>query len=132
MFPGADVTASGIPQRSILLVGDDSGIADSLASAVVDDFVVERSADAFTALEHLKTNPLPAVIVLDFALPVLEGLGFRRTQKNDPAIAAIPVVLLTAHANDDRVRKFGADAYVTKPIDLALLVETIVGLSRVS
>ncbi|MEO6325875.1 MAG: response regulator [Thermoanaerobaculia bacterium] len=126
------MTANAIPSQSILLVGDDSGIADSLALSVGDDFVVVRSTDAFTALEHLKTNPPPSVIVLDFALPVLEGLGFRRTQKNDPEIAAIPVVLLTAHANDERVRKFGADAYVTKPVDLALLVQTIVGLARVS
>jgi CheY-like chemotaxis protein len=132
MFFGVDVTANGFFRQSILLVGDDSGIAESLAVSVGDDYVVVRSNDGFTALEHLKTNPPPSVIVLDFALPVLEGLGFRRTQKNDPKIAAIPVVLLTAHAHDERVRKFGADAYLTKPVDVAQLVETIMGLSRVS
>lgn len=126
------MATSGIPTRSILWVGDDSGVVDSAAESIGHDFLIIRSADGFTALEQLRGNPAPDVIVLDFALPVLEGLGFRKSQKNDPdpAIASIPVVLLTAHATDERVRKFGADAYVGKPVDLPFLIETILGLSK--
>lgn len=72
--------------------------------------------EALAAAHHAR----PDVILLDVELPGIDGYAVCRMLKSDPALAGIPVAFLSAHSNlDDRLTglSFGADDFLTKPID---------------
>ena len=77
----------------------------------------------------------PGLILMDMALPVLDGWEASRQLKADPATRTIPIIALTAHATSaDRQRALdaGCDDYDTKPIELSRLVAKIDALLGVS
>jgi DNA-binding response OmpR family regulator len=74
----------------------------------------------------------PDAIVLDVMMPRLNGFQTCRRLKKDPATAACPVVMLTAKdqpADQFWATEVGADAFLTKPIDLPILLETLARLT---
>ncbi|MGH9131470.1 MAG: response regulator transcription factor, partial [Acidimicrobiales bacterium] len=73
----------------------------------------------------------PDIVVLDVMMPGMDGLEVATTLKSDPDTAAIPVLLLSAKAQEVDIRAgdaTGADAYVTKPFDPLELLELVAGL----
>jgi signal transduction histidine kinase/CheY-like chemotaxis protein len=71
---------------------------------------------------------LPDVVLLDLHLPDLGGEELLAELRADPATAGIPVIVITADATPrqvERLRRAGAAAYLSKPIDLRLLLETV-------
>jgi CheY-like chemotaxis protein len=67
---------------------------------------------------RLATSERPDLIVMDMMLPKLDGFDATRRIKSDPALAAIPVIALTARTGDcdeRKAREAGCDDYVTKP-----------------
>jgi two-component system alkaline phosphatase synthesis response regulator PhoP/two-component system response regulator VicR len=82
-------------------------------------FRVSTAEDGEEALERVRADP-PDLIVLDVMMPRVDGLEALRRLKADPATAGIPVVMLTARAQDAdlfRGYQFGADIYLTKPFN---------------
>jgi len=83
-----------------------------------------------SALESVRRRP-PDLIVLDLMLPGLDGLELTRALKRDPATSRIPLVMLTARAEEvDRVvgLELGADDYITKPFsprELTLRIKAV-------
>lgn len=80
-------------------------------------FVVDTAEDGRKALERLRAAP-PDLMVLDLMLPDLSGTDVCREVRADPAVASLPIIMLTAKADEvDRVvgLELGADDYVTKP-----------------
>lgn len=76
---------------------------------------------------------LPALILMDMGLPVLDGTEATRKIKADPETKHIPVIALTAHAmNGDREKAMasGCDDYDTKPVELPRLLGKIEALLR--
>jgi DNA-binding response OmpR family regulator len=79
---------------------------------------------------------LPDLIVLDIAMPLLNGLEVLRRLKTDPALRSIPVIILSAKAREHDVRaglQAGAVDYVVKPFslkDLAARIERVLGDHR--
>jgi len=74
---------------------------------------------------------LPALILMDMGLPVLDGTEATRKIKADPETKHIPVIALTAHAmNGDREKAMasGCDDYDTKPVELPRLLGKIKAL----
>src|SRR5215813_8600622 len=79
----------------------------------------------------------PDLILMDIQLPEVSGLEVTKWLKEDPELRAIPVVAVTAFAmkgDEERIRKGGCEAYLSKPIPIAEFMETIrrflgVGLS---
>lgn len=79
------------------------------------------------ALDRLRTTPtLPCTILLDLNMPIMTGWEFRLYQKQDPALAHIPVVIISADRSIEQ-QPFGIDAagYFTKPINYPQLLQTI-------
>jgi len=75
--------------------------------------------DAESALEILKTDS-PAIILMDVALPGMDGLELTRLLKAEPKTKDIKIIALTAFAmlpDKTRVMDAGCDGYITKPID---------------
>ena len=76
--------------------------------------------------------PLPRVVLLDLKLPKIDGLEVLRRIKSDSRTRSIPVIVLTASRFDRDIaasKKFGADAYIVKPVTIANLAEVTSRLS---
>ncbi|MCK6580255.1 MAG: response regulator [Anaerolineae bacterium] len=71
---------------------------------------------------------IPDLILMDLSMPQMDGWTATRQIKALPALRAIPVIALTAHAmlgDRDRAMEAGCDDYITKPISLRSFSETI-------
>jgi DNA-binding response OmpR family regulator len=117
----------------ILVVEDDADIASLivhyLGPAGHDSEVVANGSEA---LAVARRQP-PDLIILDRMLPGLDGLEICRALRADPDLGAVPILMLTARAEEiDRIAGFetGADDYVTKPFSPKELVARIGALLR--
>jgi CheY-like chemotaxis protein len=73
----------------------------------------------------------PALILMDVALPGLDGHAATRMLKADPETSRIPIIALTAHAmkgDEERAREAGCDGYVTKPLDARVVLKAVADL----
>lgn len=120
-----------MPSR-ILVVEDDPDIAElvehHLSRAGYDTSVVASGADA---LDQIRRRP--DLVVLDLMLPGLSGFEICRLMRSDPQTASVPVIMLTARAEEEaRVRglELGADDYVTKPFSPRELVARLRAVLR--
>jgi two-component system, chemotaxis family, chemotaxis protein CheY len=113
--------------RRILVVDDDVDIVEALFDALSDEgHAVAVAHDGLEALRYLAAEPPPCLILLDWMMPRCDGPTFRRQQLADPALATIPVVLLTADPRvAEKAREIGAIAHLRKPIDLEDLLAII-------
>jgi CheY-like chemotaxis protein len=91
---------------------------------------VAVARDGEEAVERAKSFR-PDLVLMDVQMPRLDGLAATRRLRDDPAFARTPVVALTALAmpgDEERCREAGADAYLSKPVELKKLIETIAAL----
>ena len=123
-----EATSNRARQR-IVLVEDDEDLAFTLVYNLKKDgrFEVERFSGGLVALEELTLRP-PDLIILDLNLPDVDGLTICRELRKSEATRRIPIVMLTARAEErDKLLGFelGADDYVTKPFSVRELVARI-------
>src|SRR5262249_41655807 len=76
------------------------------------------------AIGQLRCVVPPDLIVLDLMMPVMDGWQFRVRQRNDPTIASIPVLAISAD-DSAKAAAIHADGYLKKPLDLAMLLHAI-------
>jgi two-component system, cell cycle response regulator len=104
----------------ILVVDDVPAYVKQLAAILeLDHYVVSEAADGFEALAKIESER-PDLVLLNVMMPRLDGFETCRRIKADPSTACIPVVLVTALADEgNRARGLaaGADDYVTKPFN---------------
>ena len=116
---------------SVLLVEDNALNRDMLSRRLDRaGFAVVLAEDGAQAIEQMH-DAKPDVVLLDMNLPIKDGWTVASEAKADPAIAAIPIIALTAHAMEaDRQKALsaGCDDYATKPIDFPGLVAKIQGI----
>ena len=117
----------------VLVVEDDTDIASLivhyLKPAGYDAEVVDNGSDVLAAARR---QP-PDLVILDRMLPGLDGLEICRALRADPALSRVPILMLTARAEEtDRLAGFetGADDYVTKPFSPKELVARVGALLR--
>ncbi len=116
------------PQARILLVEDDSALRATLAEVLEErGYEVHCAGNGRQALEALGHAPAPNAILLDLAMPVMDGWAFRAAQQRDPRLAAIPTIVLSASLGLDGRRFDGPApaAAFTKPFDLDRLLEAL-------
>jgi CheY-like chemotaxis protein len=85
-------------RRRVLLVDDDREVRGAIADLLLSEgFDVTEAEHGLEALLQLRTAvPCPDVVVLDLVMPVMSGWEFREAQLADPAIADIPVIVLSS------------------------------------
>lgn len=117
-----------LPERSakrILLVEDDHAIRDSMRLLLVDSgYDVDACENGERALDLLGRGPVPDLIVLDLRMPVMDGWEFRTRQRDNPVLASIPVVAISADGSA-QAQAIHADAYLQKPLGADVLVGTV-------
>jgi CheY-like chemotaxis protein len=110
---------------TVFVVEDDVDTRDMLKRFLeLEGFHVEMAANGQQALDRLHAGVQPCVIVLDLMMPVMDGWQFRHRQVQDQALAAIPVIVVSA-AGRNRITDVDADAYLTKPVDLDQLLDRV-------
>ena len=117
MLSPAQPPSSGV----VLVVEDDSDVLNAIASILEDaGYQVLRAANGVEALDALgDRNGECDLILLDLLMPVMHGWEFRQKQKQTPAFADIPVVLMSAGAHMAAVSgELDAAGYLTKPVDM--------------
>lgn len=102
----------------VLIVEDEPDISALLAFHLErEGYQVFRARDGLDALQQVRARP-PDLALLDLMLPGIDGLEVCRRLRQDPATAALPIVMLTAKREEvDRVLglELGADDYIVKP-----------------
>ncbi|HXH37347.1 MAG TPA: response regulator [Thermoanaerobaculia bacterium] len=112
-----------------ILVVDDNSTNRKLVSDVLqcDGYRILQASDAETAQEIIRSTP-PDLILMDIALPGMDGLTLTRLLKADVATRHIIIVALTAFAmkgDEAKAREAGCDGYITKPIDTRTLPNAV-------
>ncbi|MCX6031060.1 MAG: GAF domain-containing protein [Chloroflexi bacterium] len=114
--------------RRVLIVDDNAQVAQLVQDILENEgyaVVLAESGAEGLAAAH---DQIPDLILMDIQLPGMDGIEATRRLKADPATRAIPVVALTASAmpgERERALAAGLDDYLTKPIDLAVLIEAV-------
>jgi CheY-like chemotaxis protein len=122
-----DATPPASATEYVLVIEDDDDLREAIADVLQDEGHVVRTArNGREALDYLRAHPAPCMILLDLMMPVMTGDQFRAAQLADPALAAVPVVVMTA-SNDGRQRaeKMHALEYLAKPVMVPRLLDTI-------
>ncbi len=117
----------------VLVVDDDADLREVVSEALADaGYEVANAEDGRAALDLLKKSPhLPAVVLLDVMMPVMNGIELARAMRRDPRLAPLAIVVFTAHADHVRVAEaVGAVASLTKPLKLQSLLDTIERATR--
>jgi CheY-like chemotaxis protein len=119
--------SNNLSRGTILVVDDDRDIREGIADVLIDEgYDVATASDGAEALAKMRDGPLPRLVLLDLMMPNLDGWGFRASQKADPALSNVPVIVVTASGNSrgDDIR-LGFDACLPKPITLDRLFQVV-------
>jgi DNA-binding response OmpR family regulator len=119
---------------SVLVVDDDPDVCDLVTYKLEQSgFEVRRASDGDAALREV-AKKVPDLVLLDVMMPGISGLEVLERLRSGPATAGIPVVMLTAKAQENDVERgfeLGADDYVVKPFSPRELVRRVTAvLSR--
>lgn len=121
---------SAVPSRpKTVLVVDDTSANRRLYSSILETagFVVHTASDGEEALLAVQTSE-PSLVLLDYMMPRLDGLGVLCALRKDPSTRNLPVVMLTASAEPDHIDRAldaGANDYITQPVNGKILVARI-------
>jgi CheY-like chemotaxis protein len=109
--------------RNILLVEDDEIVRRAIQMVLEwEGYQVGCAVNGQEALDQLRAGYRPSLILLDVMMPVLDGEQFRRAQLNDPDLASIPVIVVSAATFADSVH---AAHHVRKPFEVQELLHLI-------
>lgn len=109
-------------------------VEDNMDTYELVRFILEKNGfETFLAMNgrdgvNAANKQRPDLIIMDLSMPEMDGWTAMRLIKNDAATSSIPMIALTAHAlPSDRKRAFdaGCDEYITKPMDLIDLLDTV-------
>jgi DNA-binding response OmpR family regulator len=124
--------AAASPVR-ILIAEDDADILEMLEVALSSrGMQVLRARHGGEALALLRgSKPLPQLILLDLRMRIMDGKQFLAEKQADPALADIPVVVMSAlDAGERRASGLEVAAWLSKPLRLANLFESIASVLR--
>lgn len=112
--------------KDVLIVDDDFALREALCAALEGEgFSVASAGNGREALEYLRREERPRVVLLDLMMPIMNGWEFRAEQRQDPELASIPVVVLSAfsRATDEELRDI--KDFLRKPVTLTELLSAI-------
>ena len=112
--------------HKILVVDDDADIREVLSEVLIESgHDVKTASNGLEALRILREGAwAPCLVLLDLMMPVMDGYLFLEHRRKDPALASIPITVITAGRQVDVERLHGA-TLVAKPIRLPALMSLI-------
>jgi len=127
--PFANPSGDGV-ERTILVVDDDNTVRDALSDLLeVLGYRVVAASDGMHALEILRSGCRPFIVLLDLAMPGMDGLQFRDALRNDTQFGDLLVVVITAAPNQ-RAETLGVAEVLEKPVPLERLLQLLDSAAR--
>ena len=127
----ADCAAPAAPKRRILVVDDNSDVADSLAMLLrLEGHEVEvaySAPETFEAVQRMR----PEAVFLDIGLPQMDGYEIARRLRADPAAKRVHLIALTGYGQEhdrERAREAGFGAHLVKPADIEAVNQILASL----
>ncbi|HWL84368.1 MAG TPA: response regulator [Polyangiaceae bacterium] len=113
--------------RTILVVDDDVDIRETISMILEDEgYAVACACNGLEALEYLRENGAPDLILLDLMMPVMDGAEFCARKRQDPRFSDIPVVIVTASGQaKEHASALNARDLLYKPLALDTLLEKV-------
>jgi CheY-like chemotaxis protein len=111
----------------VLVVDDDRDIREAVEEILVDEgYEVTTAKNGREALDVLAHSAPPAVILLDMAMPVMDGAAFCAVRNADERLSAIPVIAFSAVAAlRERVSRLAVDGVLEKPLTVEALLGSV-------
>ena len=118
---------AALSHKRILLIDDNPVTREAISMILAaDGYCVALANNGADALHRLRAHRRPDLILLDLAMPVLDGQHFRREQQEDQALASIPILVFSgAEAADEEAVALGAAGCLHKPVDPGRLLEVV-------
>lgn len=112
-----------------LLVAEDNAVNRELLRELLElrGYTVLEACDGQEALRIIEQTQ-PELLLLDIGMPVMDGFTVIRRIRENPQLAKLPVVAVTAYAmrgDQERILNSGFDGYLSKPIDPSSLAEEL-------
>lgn len=115
------------PCPMILVVEDDNAIREVLTDVLESEgYQVLNAPNGQEAIRLLRSSTLPCLILLDLMMPVMNGWQFRDEQRQDPVLAPVPVVVISADSDlASKAAAIKANDFLKKPIEINRLLDTV-------
>ena len=112
---------------TILVVDDDAVLCQFLTELLQDaGYAIVTAANGLEALSELRqADPQPCLILLDVTMPVMDGWTFREQQLQDPQLATIPVVYISATAHHRMQAAVTGAHHLLKPFVIQDLLQMV-------
>ncbi len=115
---------------TVLVVDDEANIRDLLRQELEEaGYRVREAVDGYDAISQARTNP-PDLIVLDVMMPGISGFDVVSVLRGAPETNSIPIIILSIIDDRQRGRQLGVDRYLTKPVRIEELIESIDSLLK--
>lgn len=102
----------------VLIVDDDRTLRDMLRDLLEDaGYRTATASDGADGLDAL-CRAAPDLVLLDVAMPVMDGLTFLRRRRDEKCRPTVPVVVMSAQQRELEARTLGAQQFISKPFDL--------------
>lgn len=112
----------------VMVVEDDYAIRETLTELLEEEgYRVTQASNGAEALARLRdVEGPPRLILLDLMMPVMDGWEFRHAIAEDPRLASIPVVVISAdHSLDRKVSSMRVQGWLSKPFELGQLLDAV-------
>jgi len=111
----------------VLVIDDDPAIREVVSTILVlEGYCVEAAGSGADALELLQGGVRPRLILMDLRMPGVDGWTLHDKLKHEPALAKIPVVVISGDRDATQAgSSLCVDGVLTKPIDLTDLLQTV-------
>jgi len=118
---------TGRAREHVLVVEDDRDVLDGLCEALrAEGYTVGRAENGREAMDYLAKVGRPSVILLDLAMPVMNGRQFLDEKRRASDLATIPVVLISADSQIGRTAKeLEVDGFLQKPVRVDALLSAV-------
>jgi CheY-like chemotaxis protein len=112
--------------RGVLIVEDDQDVRETLGMVMESEgYEVYGAANGKDALALLKSISPPDIIITDIMMPVMTGWEFLESAAENPALASIPVIILSAAEKKESSKHPKVLAFLPKPVPVATLMALI-------
>jgi CheY-like chemotaxis protein len=111
----------------VLVVEDNEEVREVLAEILrVEGAEVACAANGAEGWARAAATPRPCLILLDFKMPVMDGIEFLKRRNADPELSAIPVIMISGTEElTGREAELNFQGFVRKPFDPAVLMEIV-------